>query len=639
MASETPSEKSGTDKEEVSWLPFFIVWLIAGVAAWMISYTQVTHLPYSTFLHLLDGARIKQVEVSDQQITGSYLDEKSNKELTFETGRVPLDLAAQLKAKGVAFTKAADHSLFWNWILPIVMVFIFIRIIGTKLSQSQGAPNNIFSFGKSRARIYKEKEVRTTFADVAGIDEVKAELEEIIDFLKNPEKFRKLGGRLPKGILLVGPPGTGKTLLAKAVAGETKRPFLFITGSEFVELYVGVGAARVRDLFEQAAQNAPCIVFIDELDALGRARGSGPFAGGHDEKEQTLNQLLAELDGFDPKQGVILLAATNRPEILDPALLRAGRFDRQILVDRPDKIGRIQILKVHMKTVTLDESVQPEEIAAMTTGFTGAELANLVNEATLLASRRSAEKVMPQDFRDAFERIVAGLEKKNRVINPHERKIVAYHEMGHALIGLILNESDTVEKVSIIPRGIGALGYTMQRPQEDRYLLTEAELKIKLAVLMGGRAAEEVQFGSRSTGASDDLQKATELARHMVCQYGMSNKLGMAVYENSGRGFLPTTDANGLSTKQCSEETAREIDCAVKTLINEAFVRATNILVANVKILTAGAELLIEKETLTRDELFALHNGTLSKQNDSGVDMPLISQLKQQEQSAVSVGR
>ena len=394
------------------------------------------------------------------------------------------------------------------------------------------------SIGKSKAKIYVESNTGITFADVAGVDEAKDELREVVDFLKNPEEYGRLGGRMPKGVLLVGPPGTGKTLLAKAVAGEAKVPFFSISGSEFVEMFVGVGAARVRDLFEQARAKAPAIIFIDELDALGRARGAAGFAGGHDEKEQTLNQLLVELDGFDLSKGLVLLAATNRPEILDPALLRAGRFDRQVLVDRPDKKGRIQILEVYLKKAKLGPDVDPEKVAALTPGFTGADLANLVNEAALLATRRGGDAVTMADFNNAVERIVAGLEKRNRLLNPKEREIVAYHEMGHALVALALPGVDVVHKVSIIPRGIGALGYTIQRPTEDRFLMTRAELENKMAVLLGGRAAELLVFDHFSTGAADDLRRVTDIARSMVTRYGMSEALGSVAYDREPGTFL-----------------------------------------------------------------------------------------------------
>jgi cell division protease FtsH len=464
-----------------------------------------------------------------------------------------------------------------------------------------GLGGGLMQVGKSRAKIYVEKDTKVSFADVAGVDESKAEISEVVDFLKNPQAGGRLGARLPKGILLVGPPGTGKTLLARAVAGEAGVAFLSISGSEFVEMFVGVGAARVRDLFEQARKLAPCIIFIDELDALGRARGAGPMMGGHDEKEQTLNQLLVELDGFDPSSGIVLLAATNRPEILDPALLRAGRFDRQILVDRPDKKGRIQILEVHVKKVKLAPGVRLEEVAALTPGFTGADLANLVNEAALLATRRGADAITTEDFTVAIERIVAGLEKRNRILNARERRTVAYHELGHALVALSLPGQDPVQKVSIIPRGIGALGYTLQRPIEDRFLMSRQELEDKMTVLLAGRAAESLVFTEISTGAADDLQRATDIARSMVTRYGMDEKLGQAAYETDRGTFLGQPIEGG--GRRFSEETAREIDVSVRALIDRAFDRAREILGRRRAELERLAKVLLEKETLTAAEL------------------------------------
>jgi cell division protease FtsH len=409
---------------------------------------------------------------------------------------------------------------------------------------------------------------------------------------------------VPKGVLLLGPPGTGKTLLARAVAGEAGVPFFSMNGSEFVEMFVGVGAARVRDLFEQARKSAPCIIFIDELDALGRARTLAPM-GGHDEKEQTLNQLLVELDGFDPSAGIVLLASTNRPEILDPALLRAGRFDRHVLVDRPDRVGRIEILKVHLRGKTLASDVDPEKVASLTPGFTGADLANLVNEAALIATRRGAEAIGMQDFTQAVERIVAGLEKKNRLLNPLERKVVSYHEMGHALLGMALPGADTVHKVSIIPRGVGALGYTIQRPTEDRFLMSRPELENKMTVLLGGRAAENLIFEEVSTGAADDLAKVTDIARSMVVRYGMDDELGNVAYEEERRSFLNPTELPTQTGRKYSEETAREIDRAVRKLVGKAFRRAREILEANRNLLDESATLLLERETLDEDDLKA----------------------------------
>jgi cell division protease FtsH len=463
------------------------------------------------------------------------------------------------------------------------------------------------SVGKSKAKVYMETDTRVTFADVAGVDEAKQELQEVVAFLKDPESYGRLGARMPRGILLVGAPGTGKTLLARAVAGESAVPFFSISGSEFVEMFVGVGAARVRDLFDQARQQAPCIIFIDELDALGRARNAQPFSGGMDEKEQTLNQLLVELDGFDPSTGIVLLSATNRPEILDPALLRAGRFDRQVLVDRPDRIGRTAILKVHSKKVALASELDLDAVAALTPGFTGADLANLVNEAALVATRRDAESITLEDFTAAIERIVAGLEKKNRLLNPRERKVVAYHEMGHALVALMCDQCDPVHKVSIVPRGVGALGYTMQRPTEDRFLMTREELQQKMAVLLGGRAAEQLVFGHWSTGAADDLAKVTDIARSMVTRYGMVPELGHVTYEGEAPTFLGGP-ASPFRTRDYSDDTAREIDTAVRDMVQSSFDKALAILSEERDTLEEGARQLLDKETLGEAELQALYS-------------------------------
>ena len=489
-----------------------------------------------------------------------------------------------------------------SWIVPmLVFVGIWLFIIRR---MGGGMSSGLMSIGKSHAKVYVEKETTVTFADVAGVDEAKEELIEIINFLKNPTDYSRLGGRVPKGVLLVGPPGTGKTLLARAVAGEAGVPFFSISGAEFVEMFVGVGAARVRDLFEQARKMAPAIIFIDELDSLGRARGAYAW-GGHDEKEQTLNQLLAELDGFDPSSGIVLLAATNRPEILDAALLRAGRFDRQVLVDRPDKTGREQILAVHLKKVKLNTDVKSEQIAALTPGFTGADLANLINEAALLATRRKAASVTMDDFNNAIERIVAGLEKRNRLLNPNERKIVAFHELGHAMVALALPGTDEVHKVSIIPRGVGALGYTIQRPTEDRYLMTRVELENKMAVLLGGRAAEQVIFNEVSTGASDDLVRATDMARAMVLRYGMSDALGNVAYDRERSAFLQQGFPMPQS-REYSEDTANKIDTAVRALVDQALERAISILRKNRALLDQTADELLKTETLNQPQITAL---------------------------------
>ena len=462
--------------------------------------SQIAVIPYSEYQQLLKQGKVATVGISDRTLQGTLKEPLSGGQKQFLTTRVDQETAQELEKYNVRFTGQIESTFLrdlLSWIMPVLLFFGLWWYIGKRTMEGGGLGGGLMAIGKSKAKIYVEADTGVNFADVAGVDEAKDELREVVDFLKNPTDYGRLGGRMPKGVLLVGPPGTGKTLLAKAVAGEAKVPFFSISGSEFVEMFVGVGAARVRDLFQQAHQKAPAIIFIDELDALGRARGIGPFAGGHDEKEQTLNQLLVELDGFDSRSGLVILAATNRPEILDPALLRAGRFDRQVLVDRPDKKGRVEILKVHMKKVQLDASVDAEAVAALTPGFTGADLANLVNEAALLATRRGASAVGMTDFNNAVERMVAGLEKRNRLLNPKEREIVAFHEMGHALIALSLPGVDPVHKVSIIPRGVGALGYTIQRPIEDRFLMTKEELENKMAVLLGGRVARSAASFTR----------------------------------------------------------------------------------------------------------------------------------------------
>jgi cell division protease FtsH len=488
-----------------------------------------------------------------------------------------------------------------SWVVPAVVIFGLWSIVGRKLAQ-QGGLGGMLSVGKSRARVHSETDITVRFDDVAGVDEAKAELRESVNFLKDPKAWSRLGAHMPKGVLLIGPPGTGKTLLARAMAGEAGVPFFSITGSEFVEMFVGVGAARVRDLFEQARAAAPCIIFIDELDALGGARGGGGFTGGHDEKEQTLNQLLAEMDGFDASQGVVILGATNRPEVLDAALLRAGRFDRQVLVDRPDRRGRADILRVHLKKVTLSPTVDADSVAALTPGFAGADLANLVNEAALLATRRGAAAVEPVDFTAAVERIVAGLEKRQRVMSEPERRRVAVHESGHALVALSQPGSDPVHKISIIPRGIGALGYTLQRPTEDRYLATQAELDQRMAVLMGGRAAEALVLGDVSTGASDDLAKVTDIAHDMVTRYGMANELGQVVFERQHNAFL-NHPATAQPERAISDATAQAIDHAVQTRVEAAYAAAVQLLTQRRAVLDRMAERLLAQETLDEKDL------------------------------------
>ncbi|WP_299022524.1 ATP-dependent zinc metalloprotease FtsH [uncultured Tepidimonas sp.] len=567
----------------------------------------VEPVPYSAFEQALAEGRVAEVIVGETTITGRLKTPDASGKTVIVANRVEPQLAERLSRYDVPYTRVVEST--WlrdllSWVVPALVFFALWFFVVRRVLERQGM-GGFMSIGKSRAKVYVEKDTGVTFDDVAGVDEAKAELQEIVAFLKDPQGYGRLGARAPKGVLLVGPPGTGKTLLAKAVAGEAGVPFFSISGSEFVEMFVGVGAARVRDLFEQARAKAPAIIFIDELDALGRARSAGGPIGGHDEREQTLNQLLVELDGFDSTSGLVLLAATNRPEILDPALLRAGRFDRQVLVDRPDKAGRVQILRVHARKIRLASDVDLEQIAALTPGFSGADLANLCNEAALAATRRGAEAVALADFTAAIERIVAGLEKKNRLLNPREREIVAYHEMGHALVALALPGTDPVHKVSIIPRGIGALGYTIQRPTEDRYLMTREELERKIMVLLGGRAAEKLVFGHLSTGAADDIAKVTDIARDMVMRYGMDESLGYIAYEAQRPQFL---DVPGLASGGCprSPETQARIDEAVRRIVMDAFERACAILQQHRALLERCARELLQRETLDEAQLRAL---------------------------------
>lgn len=580
---------------------------------------QYTVIPYSQFQTLLDTNKIDKVWVAQNDIEGVLKQAEKNGTKQFVTTRVDPALAGELDKHQVTYFGQAPST--WlpdllSWIIPTLLFFGVWMFVVRRFAQQGGG---LMAIGKSRARIYVEKDTKVTFADVAGVDEAKEELKEIVDFLRHPKAYGRLGARVPKGVLLVGPPGTGKTLLARAVAGEAGVKFFSISGSEFVEMFVGVGAARVRDLFEQARKEAPAIIFVDELDALGGVRGAYPF-GGHAEKEQTLNQLLVELDGFDPTTGVILIAATNRPEILDPALLRAGRFDRQVLVDRPDKKGRIAILKVHLKKAVLATNADPETIAELTPGFTGADLANLVNEAALLATRRDAESVELRDFTAAVERIIAGLEKRNRLLIPKERRIVAYHELGHAIVAMSLPGQDPVHKISIIPRGIGALGYTIQRPIEDRFLMTREELDNRMAVLLGGRAAELVFFHHLSTGAADDLVKATDTARSMVLRYGMDQKLGHVAYERERPSMFAAQDPRGQHGGEYSDETERLIDHAVRELVGHALKRAVSIITAHRSVHEMTAQSLLQKETLEEEDIETLRSqiGPVEPAADAG---------------------
>ena len=590
----------------------FLIWYVLAALLGILlfqqfwtSYTQIETIPYSQFETLLDQDRVAEVTVSADSVQGTLKEPLPDGKREFFAVRVDPQLAEKLAGHHAVVKGAASGGfiqIILSWVIPIVIFYLAWMFLFRRVAERQGL-GGLMTVGKSRAKVYVETDTKVTFKDVAGVEEAKFELQELVAFLRDPRSYGRLGAHVPKGVLLVGPPGTGKTLLAKAVAGEAGVPFFSISGSEFVEMFVGVGAARVRDLFEQARKAAPCIIFIDELDALGRSRTASPV-GGLDEKEQTLNQLLAELDGFDPSVGVILLAATNRPEILDPALLRAGRFDRQVLVDRPDRKGRLEILKVHIRKIQLAANVDLDAIAGLTTGFTGADIANLVNEAAIVATRRNASAVSLNDFTEAIERIVAGLEKKSRVLSPEERRRVAYHEMGHALVAATLPGVDPVHKVSIIPRGVGALGYTIQRPTEDRFLLGRASLENRIAVLMGGRAAEQLVFdGDVSTGAADDLQRATEVALEMVTRFGMDEKVGQRTYVPPQQPFL------GLPAGehgQAAEATNREIDIAVRDLLEKGFARAKDILTRRRVDLDGGAQLLLKRETITAGEFPAI---------------------------------
>jgi cell division protease FtsH len=587
------------------WYVFWGIWVVLIIQSYIASMLATEMIPYSQFLDLLKGGKIVEVAVTANQIEGKMKVDggKPGETKAFRTVRVDSELSTLLDQYKVVF-KGQIESTFLrdllSWIFPILLFVGIWYFLMKKMGAQQAG---FMTLGKNKAKIYVQDELNVTFKDVAGVDEAKQELVEVVEFLKTPGKFTELGGRIPRGILLVGPPGAGKTLLAKAVAGESGVPFFSLSGSEFVEMFVGLGAARVRDLFVQAKEKAPCIIFIDELDALGKARGIAAISG-HDEREQTLNQLLVEMDGFDPKAGVILMAATNRPEILDPALLRPGRFDRHVLVDRPDKTGRIEILKVHLKNIKTVADLDVEKLAGMTPGMVGADLANLVNEAALLAVRRDRKEVAMPEFEEAVERIMAGLEKKNRLINPEERKVVAYHEMGHALVALSLPGTDPVQKISIIPRGIAALGYTMQVPTEDRFLMKRTELLNKIASLLGGRAAEEIILGDVSTGAQNDLARATDITKSMIKEYGMSDRLGQVYLSREKRQqFL---DLGVQETADYSNATAEAIDQEISAMISKEYARAIEILKSKRSILEKGAKLLLEQEKIEGPELKAL---------------------------------
>ena len=615
MSSKKTKDKPRKIKEEIiqsgpKTFNFFnliiLFWIGMIIFQYFMSKDQ-TPVDYSELLNRLNNEEVKEVVISEDYIKAVLKSKKEGTDKNEVLIAVPVQddkLTERLVAKNISFRAIPSDTFFSNilkWLIPIIILIFIFNLFSKKIMGAAGG--GLLNLQKSKARVYVEKDIPTTFKDIAGVEEAKEELREVVNFLKNPKSYGRLGGRSPKGILLVGPPGTGKTLMARAVAGEANVQFYHINGSEFVEMFVGMGAARVRDLFEQARKNAPCIIFIDELDALGKARASGPLTGANDEKEQTLNQLLAELDGFDSASGVILLAATNRPEVLDPALLRSGRFDRQVLIDKPDLKGRIAILKIHIKKVQSIKNLDIEKVAHLTPGFSGADLENLTNEAALVATRRDAESITEEDFVQAMERIVAGLERKNRIINPEEKKRIAYHEMGHATVALAKKSLDKIQKISIIPRGIGALGYTLQRPTEDRYLLTKNQLLGKISVLLGGRVSEKLFFTDVSTGASDDLNKATDIARAMVTQYSMSDKVGLPTYEVRNNQFL--TDMPSQS-RQMSEETSRIIDVEVKNILEKEEKIVEDILEKNKEFIEVCVNQLLIDETLEERTIASL---------------------------------
>ncbi len=561
---------------------------------------------FDYILNLLEKQQVSKAIITQDQL--KVLVKEDDSQTWYYSNRVDPEMLNLLKGQSIEFEQKQESEFFKNllsWIIP-PLLFVGLWFYFMRRFAAKNLGGSMMNVGKSKAKIFVETDTKVNFDDIAGVDEAKEEMQEVVNFLKDQKKSIRLGARMPKGILLVGPPGTGKTLFARAIAGEAGVPFFSISGSEFVEMFVGVGAARVRDLFEQARKHSPCIVFIDELDALGKARGAAHFGGGNDEKEQTLNQLLTELDGFDAQSGILLLAATNRPEILDPALLRAGRFDRQVLVDRPDKNGRMAILKVHIKKIQMAPDLNLQEIADLTTGFTGADLANLVNEAALMATKKQKKEVELEDFQLALERIIGGLERKSRLLNAFERKVVAYHEMGHALVALSLEQDQVVHKVSIIPRGMGALGYTIQRPTEDRFLMKKEELENKIAILLAGRAAEELIFQHRSTGAADDLVRATDLAHRMVTQYGMEGEFSHMSLQRQHNQFLNTS---ATAVVNYSEATAAAIDQAVMAILDRCYQKAMDLLKTRRSDLESYCARLLQTEVLTAEDLRPLRRG------------------------------
>ncbi|MCB2226223.1 MAG: ATP-dependent zinc metalloprotease FtsH [Desulfarculaceae bacterium] len=604
------------------WYVLLGIWFVLILNNVISSQIGPKQIPYSEFINQVRSDKVQEIAIGKDTITGKMLDDQG-KAISFTTVRVNPDLAKELQGHKIEFRGEVEstflRSLF-SWMVPVLLFLGIWYFMMKRMGPGQG----VMSFAGNKAKVYAEEDIPTRFVDVAGVDEAKGELEEVVQFLRTPDKFTRLGGRMPKGVLLVGPPGTGKTLLSRAVAGEAAVPFFSISGSEFVELFVGMGAARVRDLFKQAREKAPCIVFIDELDALGKARGMSGAMGGHDEREQTLQQLLVEMDGFDPRVGVIIMAATNRPEILDPALLRAGRFDRQVLVDKPDLNGRIAILEVHAKRITLADDVNLKVLAQRTPGLSGADLENILNEGALLAARADRDEVIMADLEEAVDRIVGGLEKKNRVINPEEKKRVAFHETGHALVASFTPKADKVHKISIIPRGIAALGYTEQRPTEDRYLMSQSELESKVDVMLGGRVAERIIFGEGSTGAANDLQRATDLVRAMLTQYGMGTTLGPVTYSRRGQPvFIPSDSAYAPPPSEYSEATAASLDKELREFMEEREQQVENLLTKHRDLLEKVAQKLLDVEVLDETqfrELIGQVEGEEAKQQVAELD-------------------
>jgi cell division protease FtsH len=583
------------------WYLILAIWGVILLQNFIFSQFRPVVIPYSEFIQALVHDKVIEISIGKDRITGKMKSGDKDGEILFTTIRVDTDLSQKLAEHKVKFSGQVENTFFKTLLSWVVPVFLFFGLWYFLMRRMQAGQAGIMSFGKNKAKIVGEKDIQTRFDDVAGADEAKEELQEIINFLENSHLYQEIGGQMPKGVLLVGPPGTGKTLIARAVAGEAGVPFFSISGSDFVEMFVGMGAARVRDLFVQAREKAPCIIFIDELDAIGKARGAG-MVGGHDEREQTLNQLLVEMDGFDTRVGIVIMAATNRPEVLDPALLRSGRFDRQILVDKPDINGREAILNIHAQKIKLADDVDLKVIAQKTPGFSGADLANAINEAALLAVRKNKQKVGMEELDEAVDRIIGGLEKKNRVINPKEKKIVAYHEVGHALVAALTSEAEPVHKISIIPRGLAALGYTQQRPTEDRYLMSHKELLSKIDVLLGGRVAEKIMFDSVTTGAGNDLMRATDIARAIVSEYGMGETLGLSTYPKQGAPVFLQSQQTFGGGREYSDETAAQLDQEVKSILDQREKHVMDLLTSRKETMIKIAEKLLEKEVLYEED-------------------------------------